>query len=160
MATIAVNAARELFEDELIDLVKKKLKKIFKKKALTIGGKRLAGVIAGLLVPEPLVSKIIAIGFGLWLVWDIIALIYELNAMSEIFEDALQQIWDAVLLPKLTGPNPPDRESLIRILRCMAGCWTSAIAEVGLLNQAWSGMTLNQIKARAYECMMKCVEAG
>lgn len=160
MSTITVNVAKEIFEDELIDLVKKKLKKVFKKKALALGGKRLAGVIAGLLVPEPLVSKIIALGFGLWLVWDIIALIYELNAMSEIFGETLQKIWDAVLLPKISGPEPPDRNSLRRIMRCMQLCWDDALTEVGLLNEIWSGRTLHEIKMDTYECMMRCVERG
>ena len=65
MSSIAVTAGRELFEDEVIDQVKKRLRKVFQRRLLTEVGKRAAGILGGLAVPEPVVSKIIAIGFVL-----------------------------------------------------------------------------------------------
>jgi hypothetical protein len=157
MTSIAVGAARELFEDKVIDLVKEKLRKVFRRRLITAAGQRAAGLLGGLAVPEPVVSKIIAIGFGIWTAWVIIEILYEYFAMAELFEEVLQKMWDKVLLPMLSGPEPPNRDRLTRILECMAGCWGDAMAQVGLLTQAFGGKTLDQIKTEAFDCMVDCL---
>lgn len=158
MTSVAI--AREMFKEELVESVQRSLRRIFRRRLITAAGQRAAGILGGLAVPEPVVSKIVAIGFGIWTAWAIIEILYEYFAMSELFEETLQKMWDTVLLRLLTGPNPPDRDRLTRILKCMVACWTDAMAEVGLVNQAWSGKTLTQITMEAFDCMMDCIETA
>ena len=83
-------------------------------------------------------------------------MIYEFYAMMEMFEDVLKEIWEFVIVKRLQSPEPPDRNELERVLECMKKCWNSAMADVGLLEQAWLGKTLTEIKAEAFDCMMNC----
>jgi len=157
MSTVTVAIGRELFEDQVIREVKKKLRKLFRKRLVVALGKRAAGVIGGLLVPEPVVSKIIAIGFGIWGVWEALSIIYEFLAMSELFENTLQKIWDSLVIPLISGPNPPSNNRLKRILECMVRCWSDALTKVGL-GQALIGKSLDEITQEAFDCMADCLE--
>lgn len=157
MATIALPIAKELFEDQVIREVKKKLKKIFTRRLVTALGKRAAGALGALLVPEPIVSKIMAIGFGIWGVWTALEIIYEFITLSELFEETLQKIWETVLLPVITSSKPPDEDRLTRILRCMMRVWVDALTEVSIGEQLL-GKSLNQIKTDAFDKMVDCTQ--
>ena len=97
MTSVSVAVGRELFEDEVIRVVRRRLREVFQRRLAAEAGKRAAGILGGLAVPEPVVSKIVAIGFGIWTAWTIISILYDFLAMSELFEETLDRIWQATL---------------------------------------------------------------
>lgn len=150
MTTVAVNIVRQRLADELLDVVLKKLKKVTQKKLVKQLGKRAVGLLASLLVPDITVSKIIAIGFGVWMAWDLIDAIFEFLAMKELIEGAFD-ITTEKILEHLVSQGGIDSEALEELIKCLKRCLTEAMTKYQANPQ-----NLDRIIDDMKRCMLRC----
>lgn len=152
--TAAAHLERDLLA-EVAEAVAKRMGGIARRWALKKVGKRALGALAALLVPDPTITKLIALGMGIWAAWDLIDIAIWVWEMRQWVKERLLEIVSEFLRRVQEWPDyDPNDPRWKRIMECIRRELEQGLREIDETTYRQSArMTIDRILERIIRCI-------